>query len=132
MSKPQKIEDFKTLSLGACADRLHELREKRRAMQKEVDAVEAVEKAIEAHIIDTLPKGDGGAVGKNYKAMVVASDIPTVKEWSDFYKFIVKTKRFDLLQKRLSTAGIVEYWDAGKVIPGVGKFTKISVSLTKV
>jgi len=124
--------DFSKLSLGACADKLAEIQAKRRAMQKEVDAVADIERALTDHIIANVPKGDGGAIGKLYKARIVTDDVPTVKDWESFYAFVRKTKRFDFLQKRLSTAAIKELWNAGKVVPGVEAFTTVKVSLTKV
>ena len=127
-----KPENFKKMSLGACADKLHEIRDLRRKMQKVVDAVEEIEKALNGHIIDNVPKGDGGAIGRLYKATVNVEDVPTVKDWTQFYAYIVKTKRFDMIQKRLSTAAITELWEAGKKVPGVEKFRVLKVSLTKI
>ena len=47
---------------------------------------------------------------------------------------IKKTGEFDLLQRRPSTAACRERWKEGKNLTsiGVGKFIKLSLSLTKV
>lgn len=120
-------------TLGACADRLYETRQKRLAMQKEVDEVEAEEKALREHIIQTLPKSEAsGVAGKVARVTVVTKDVPQVKDWDAFYKYVSRTKSFDLLQRRLGETAVKERWENGKKIPGVEAFTVVSVSLNKV
>ncbi len=119
-------------SLGACVDMAHDLREKRLAMQKEVDAVEAQEKFVREHIIKTVPKGDAGAVGKRYKGIVVTEDIPQVEDWDTFYKHIAKTKSFDLLNRAVNRKAVSERWADRKQVPGVKAFKAVKLSITKV
>lgn len=120
-------------ALGACADKLFELRNKRLAMQKEVDAVAAEETALKNHIIENLPKSEAsGVAGKLARVTVVTKQIPQVKDWDTFYKYVKKTGSFDLMQKRLTDAAIKERWEAGKEIPGVEHFNAVSVSINKV
>ena len=130
MAKEKKFKFPK--ALGACADKLYEIRQKRLAMQKEVDEVEAEEKALKEHIIQTLPKSDSGAAGQVARVSIVTKDVPQVKDWDAFYKYVSRTKSFDLLQRRLSDAAVKERWDNKKDIPGVEAFTVVSVSLNKV
>ena len=64
-------------TLGACADRVYELRAKRLAAQKDVDAIEAEEKALKEHIINTLPKSETtGVAGKVARVTVVTKQVP--------------------------------------------------------
>lgn len=120
-------------ALGACADKLFELRNKRLAMQKDVDAVAAEETALKNHIIENLPKSEAsGVAGKLARVTVVTKQIPQVKDWDAFYKYVKKTGSFDLMQKRLTDAAIKERWEAGKEIPGVEHFNAVSVSINKV
>lgn len=120
-------------ALGACADKLFELRNKRLDMQKEVDKMAAEESALKEHIINTLPKSEAsGVAGKLARVTVVTKQIPQVKDWDAFYKYVKKTGSFDLMQKRLTDAAIKERWEAGKEVPGVEHFNAISVSINKV
>lgn len=120
-------------ALGACADKLYELRNKRLVMQKEVDAIEAEEKAYKEHIINTLPKSEAsGVAGKFARVTVVKKTIPQVEDWDLFYKHVKKTGQFDLMQRRLTNAAIEERWEAGKEVPGVKHFDVLSVSINKV
>jgi hypothetical protein len=120
-------------AMGACADKLFELRNKRLAGQKLVDEVEAEEKALKAYIIENLPKSEAsGVAGKLARVTVVTKQVPQVKDWDAFYKYVKKTGSFDLMQKRLTDAAIKERWEAGKEIPGVEHFNAVSVSINKV
>jgi hypothetical protein len=120
-------------AMGACADRLFELREKRLEEQKKVDAIEAEEKAIKEHIIQNLPKSEAsGVAGKVARVTVITKQVPQVKDWDVFYKHIKKTGEFELLQRRLTDTAIRERWDAGKQVPGVESFNAVTLSINKV
>lgn len=120
-------------ALGACADRLFELRNKRLAEQKKVDEIAAEESALKNHIIDNLPKSEAsGVAGKLARVTVVTKQVPQVKDWDAFYKYVKKTGSFDLMQKRLTDAAIKERWEAGKEVSGVEHFDAVSVSINKV
>lgn len=120
-------------TLGACADRMYQLRQKRLEMQKEVDKVAAEEAALKEHIINTLPKSEAsGVAGKLARVAVVTKQVPQVKDWDAFYKYVKRTGQFDLLQRRLSEVAIKERWDAGKEVPGVEHFTVVTVSINKI
>ena len=120
-------------ALGACADKLFELRNKRLAEQKKVDEIAAEESALKNHVIENLPKSEAsGVAGKLARVTVVTKQIPQVKDWDAFYKYVKKTGSFDLMQKRLTDAAIKERWEAGKEVPGVEHFNAVSVSINKV
>lgn len=119
-------------SLGACADRLHELKQERLKAQAVADAIEAEEKAVKEHIINTLPKGDTGASGKFYNVRTYNEDIPQVEDWTALYAYIAKNKAWDLLQRRLNPAAVNERLEAKKKVPGTKMFTAVKISLTKI
>lgn len=120
-------------TMGACADRLYELRQKRLEEQKKVDLIEAEEKALKEHIIQNLPKSEAsGVAGKLARVTVVTKEIPQVEDWDAFYKYVKKTGNFDLMQRRLTDAAVKERWEAGEEIPGVKHFQVVTVSINKV
>ena len=120
-------------SVGLCADLYKKVRDLRLAMQKQVDAVEAREKEIRDHIINNLSKSpDTGAAGKKYRAQIKQTTVPTAKDWDKIRAFMVENDRFDLMQKRLSNKAIEALWEEGVEVPGVDKFNKIDVSITKI
>lgn len=127
-------------SLGACADKLFEVREARLAQQKIVDALKADETLLQNHIIDNLAKGDAGAVGKHHKVVVKTEDVPQVKDWESFYAYVKANNAFDLLQRRINPAAVKDREEAllenkrakNKTIPGIEKFKAVKLSLTKI
>lgn len=120
-------------SMGACADLVYQLREKRLAGQKLVDEVEAEEMALKDHIINNLPKSEAtGAAGKLARVTVVTKKVPQVRDWDAFWKGFDKKRDIDLLPRSLSKAAVEARWEAGKKIPGVVSFTAVTLSINKV
>lgn len=130
---PKKKKVFKfPKNLAACADRMFELTQKRRAVKKEMEAIEEEEKAYKAHIIENLPKSQAsGVAGKLCRVTAIVKEIPQLKDSEAFYKYVKSKNRFDLLQRRLSDAAIKEMWEDGKEVPGVEKFNAVTLSVNK-
>ena len=121
----------KTLAL--CADRLYTLKADKAAAQRVLDEIETEAVAIRAHLIDNLPKSEAtGITGKTCRATLVTKLVPQVEDWDALHEYIRKGKRWELLQKRVSTTSIVELWENGKTVPGVVPFQTVSISLNKV
>lgn len=120
-------------TIGATADALFTTREARLAMQKEVDALQAQETALREHIINTLPKSEStGAAGKLARVTVVTDQVPQVEDWDALYRYIGRTKSWELLNRALGKAAAKERFDAGKKIPGVKMMPIVKVSINKV
>ena len=117
-------------SMAACADLLYDKRQARLAAEKVAATLKAEENALVEYIIDTLPKDSGGAVGKRYKIETYNDEKLVVEDWDSLYKYIKRTGRFELMQKRLSEKAADELIADGKPVPGVGTFTVVKVSLT--
>ena len=119
--------------LGACADLYYKTQQERYALQHKVEELKALETALGEKIIRELPKSEAtGVAGRKARATVKKKEVPQVEDWPALYTHIMKTKSFDLLQKRVAEKAIEERWTNGKKVPGVTKFTKVTVSITKV
>ena len=119
-------------TLGACADKLYKLRQKRLEQQKKVQEIEKEEKALKAHIIETLPKSKASGIsGKVARVSVITKKIPQVKDWETFYRHVKRTGNFELLQRRVSDAAVKERWEDGKKVPGVDHFNAVTISINK-
>lgn len=124
---------LKRQSLAALADMYYTVREKRLAAQKVGELIEKDEGFLREFLIANLPLSDAtGIAGKLARVSVTASSIPTVENWDAFYAYVKKSNSFDLLQRRVSDKAVMERWEAGKAIPGVGKFTKKKLSISVV
>ena len=131
MAKEKTYKFPKTM--GACADKVYELRNKRLEQQKIVDAIEDEEKALKKHIIENLPKSEAtGAAGKIARVSVISFEIPQVKDWEAFWKAFNKKTDTDLLQRSVNKAAINERLEAGKKVPGVEIYKDLKLSITKV
>lgn len=119
-------------TLAACADLLFTKRAERLAADKAAEALKAHETFLTNYIIDNLPKSQAeGIVGKLCSVTITRKIKPTVEDWDIFYKYVKRTGAFELLQRRLGEKAVQERWDAGKVIPGVGSFPHLGLSITK-
>ena len=120
-------------TLAGCADRLYELKGLKSKAAAVVAEMENEEKAIREHLINNLPKSEAsGVAGRVARVTIETKTVPTVEDWDAFYAYVAKTKSFDLLQRRLGEGAIKERWDAGKAVPGVGKFKAVTISLNKI
>lgn len=118
-------------SLAAVADLMYETREKRYALQKEVEALENIESMCSERLISELPKSKAeGITGKIANAQVVTKEVPTVKDWAKFHAYILRNKALDLLQRRINEKAVQLRWDDKKKVPGVEPFNVVKVSLT--
>ena len=117
---------------GACADRLYELKRLKSEAQKVVDAIDEEFAAIKEHIINTLPKSEAsGVAGKTARVSVVVKDVCQVENWDEVWKYIIKNKAYDLMQRRVADAAVKARWEDGKQVPGVVKFNAVTISLNK-
>lgn len=118
--------------MGAVIDEFKHVKDLRLKMDKQVSEVKARETELENFIIDSVSKSQsGGAVGKYYTGKIVNKTVPQAENWSEIHAYIDNTKRFDLLNKSLSKKAVEDMWADGVEIPGVGRFNKISLSVTK-
>src|SRR5574344_2166580 len=103
MSEVEKPKYKFPKAMGACADKLFELHNKRLAEQKKVDEIAAEESALKNHIIENLPKSEAsGVAGKLARVTVVTKQVPQVKDWDLFYAYVKKNNAWDLMQRRLA------------------------------
>jgi hypothetical protein len=119
--------------LADCADYIYDLKQRRLALQKDVAALEAEEKALRAHLIEKLPLQNASSIaGISARVSLEPRTVPTVGDWDAVFRFIKKTGKFELLQRRLSDAVVKELWDDGKKVPGVGQLEITVLSINKV
>lgn len=122
------------LSIGLAADLLHDVKELRLAMQKEVDAVQAREREIREYIIENLSKSDdSGAAGKRYRAQIVTKQSVKVNDWGILWSWARKNDRLDAFQKRLNETMAKDWMESEqRVLPGTEVINIPEVSITKI
>lgn len=125
-------------SLGLCVDKYYDARQARLALEKQVDELKEVETFIQEHIIKSIPKGDGGAVGQRFKAVRVEEKRYSIEDDTAFYAFVKKTGSFDLLNRAINQKAVRERLEDAKFVkkygdkvPGTKPFTAVKLSVTK-
>lgn len=128
--KPFKIPD----NLAVCGDLLYTTRQERLVLAKQVEELEEREKKLREHLINKLPKSkSSGIAGKVARVSIYTDPIPVIQDESKFWAHFHKTKQHDLIQKpRLSKEAIASRWENKEVVPGVGRFNVVKVSLEKI
>lgn len=122
------------MDLSKITDQLYTLRQSRLAAQKEVDALEAEEKALRAKLFDALRKSPTGTVaGSVAKAEIKTSIVPSLVDPEAFLRWVRKSpKRADCLKVSVATEAWRSHVSNGDVVEGVETFAKEDLSLTKV
>lgn len=125
------------LTLGAAADQIWALREKKKALDKQVNDVKAEIETLTETIFKLLDAQDSRkAEGKKASISVNYAVISTTTDWNETMKWIINGKRGDkfayghLVQHRISDPAYRELREMGLVIPGQEDFTKRSLSIT--
>lgn len=117
-------------AIGARADLLYKVRQKRYAIQKQADALRAQERELEDSLIRDLPKSDStGVAGRVARVRIIVKDVPVVEDWDKFYKHVKRTGTFEYFQRRLNVKAVQERWADKKAVPGVGVVHVPQVSL---
>lgn len=110
------------------------LDEMRKADQKHVDAMEAEVKEIKEVIRLAMNAGSLKEIATSAGTVrlvpktIYQSDVPN-DGWAKIWQHIVKTKSYDLLEKRLHQGACKERYEDGKKIPGVKLFEMVIVKL---
>ncbi len=119
-------------TVAACGDLLYQLREQRIEIEHQAEAIAKQEAILRDHIINSLPKEDAtGVRGKVAQVTISTKVKPSPKDWSLIWKFIIKNKAYDLLQRRCNEAAVAARWEEGIEIPGMDKYNAVTVSCTK-
>lgn len=120
-------------TVGAAIDLLYATREARRRLDAEAKTLREKETAIEDAIFYRFAKQDlDGGRGKLAQASISRLDVPTLEDDVKFFAHLKKhPEDLDLLQRRLSSEAVRARWAEKKVVPGVGVFTRVSLSLSK-
>lgn len=124
-------------TMGQCVDLYAKIRAIRLAMEKEVKPFKDRENELKEHMIQNIAKSrkegkDTGAAGKFYRVQIRDKEITRINDWPSFYKFVAKTGRFDLLQKRHNDKPVLELMMEDEDVPGAEVMLIPDVSITKI
>lgn len=121
-----------TPSIGGLIDKLFEIREQTRALNKQAEELKVQKDDYEARLLAALDaQGVTQSRGEVATATVSEAEVPQVEDWDKFYAFIARNKAFYMLERRPAAGPYREAMQLrkGRAIPGVKSFTKRTISL---
>mgnify|MGYP003442148804 CR=1 FL=1 len=120
-------------TIGTKIDTLHNIREQKRALEKQIEKLGEQAALLESELIDQMDaEGVSKSTGKNASVYIGENVKPTVEDWDAFYKYILRNKYFHLLERRPSVTGCRELFETKGKIPGVVPFTQRKINIRSV
>ena len=117
-------------SLGAQIDKMWDIREKKRGLEASIKDLDGQLTTIEAELMEDMEaNGVDKMTGKHAGVSITSNTVAHVTDWDELWKFILKTKNTQLLQRRVSDPAYRELLEMGKKVPGAEAFTKKRLNL---
>ena len=63
--------------------------------------------------------------------LITTNTIPKVEDWETFWKYIKRKNYSHMVEKRPSVSGCSEFFERGQKVPGINKFEKKNIRITK-
>lgn len=120
-------------SLGKLADDFFMLREKKRAIEEQLEMVEQEMRIAEMELLSQLDAQQVTKVtGKLATVSISESVKPSVEDWSEFENYIHDNRYYHLLERRPSVLGCREIFEKVGRIPGVVPYVQRKVRMLKI
>lgn len=117
-------------SLGAQIDTMWEIREKKRTLEASIKDLDGQLAEIELQLMEEMEaNGVDKMTGKHAGVSITTNTVANITDWDEFWKFIIKTKSTQLLQRRVSDPAYRELLEMGKKVPGAEPFSKKRLNL---
>ncbi len=99
---------------------LTEVRTNLKGLQEKERGFKSRKMELEAKIVSSLRQQGIDRVGNDSCTLSIKEEIvPTVQDWDEVYKYLIQTKQFELIQKRMSATAFRELLQMGMNVPGV-------------
>lgn len=120
-------------TVGGCLQRLAELQETLEELDARRKPVSDEEERVRAYMFETFKKDElRGAKGSGLQVSLKETVVPTLVDFKKFLAYARKPGNEDLLQKSVNSPAWRERMEAGKKVPGVDSFKRVSLAVAKV
>lgn len=120
-------------TIGAKIDKLHDLRESKRALEEQIKEIVGKASELENALMEQMDtEGVSKSTGNSATVSITLSVKPSVDDWEAFYKYIHRTKYYHLLERRPSVTGCRELLETKGKIPGIVPFTQRKLNIRSV
>lgn len=112
-------------TIGSLADALYGVIEEKKVKEAELKEIEGRKNEIEKQLMELMDeqKTDKGA-GALMSVSITSSIVANVEDWDALWKFILRTKNTQLLQRRVSEPAFREMLEMKGSVPGITPFSK--------
>lgn len=120
-------------TIGAKIDKLHDLRESKRALEEQIKEIVGKASELENALMEQMDtEGVSKSTGNSATVSITLSVKPSVDDWEAFYKYIHRMKYYHLLERRPSVTGCRELLETKGKIPGIVPFTQRKLNIRSV
>lgn len=113
-------EQEKEQTMDELLNELTQVRTDLKKLQEKEKGFKGRKMELEAKIVSTLKQQGIDRVGNDGCTVSIKEEIvPTVQDWDEVYKYLIQTKQFELIQKRMSATAFRELLQMGMNVPGV-------------
>ena len=120
----------KAPTIGSLIDAMSKLRDQRRALAKQDEALKAQYDLTEEQLIEAMDKGDQlKATGHTASASISENIVFNTVDWNVFMAYLIKTKQAHLVQRRISAPAVLELFTSKGTVPGLEPFKKRGINL---
>lgn len=116
---------------GAAVDALQRLADELAAARAAEREVAARYQAAERELIALLVKEKlTEAAGAHARAKLDSTPVPQVRDWEQVYEYLLKSRDFALVQRRIASAHWRELLEAKVAVPGIEAFPLTTLRLS--
>lgn len=120
-------------TIGGCLQRLAVLQEQLEELDARRSPIAEEETRIRDYMFESFKKDElSGAKGSGLQCSLAETTVPTLVDFKKFLSYAMKKGNEDLLQKSVNTPAWRERLEAGKKVPGVDSFKRVSLRVGKV
>ena len=124
-------DDIHALPLGRIVDRMRDLREQRKALDRESKKLKDEFDELAGIVIHRCREEEaGGARGATASAVITENTVPKIVDWDTFTTWAIENEALYLLERRVKSAPFKELVNAGDTPEGLEPTTVYGVSLT--
>lgn len=125
-----KVTAKLTASIGENIDKLHDLRERKRALEAEIKVIDGEYDGIEEALMAQLAsQGVTLSRGAKATASISTSIVAEIDDFDALCKFVKRTGYFHLFQRRISDPAFRELLEQKGAVPGLKPFPKKKLNL---
>ena len=113
-------EQEKEQTMDELLTELTEVRTNLKTLQEKERGFKSRKMELEARIVSILKEQGIDRVGNDGCTLSIKQEfVPTVEDWDQVYQYLIQTKQFELIQKRMSATAFRELLQMGMNVPGV-------------